>query len=154
MNKNRQNTRNLEIMSRTDMLSDVRAFVSGAAKEFGFSADDVAKIELAVDEACTNIIKHAYRFDPAGKITIRVSFVFERTPRFVVSIFDNGITFDSSKYTAPDMKEYFMQLRHGGLGILLMKKLMDKVEYRTSESDKNLIVLTKYLSANSGIRAN
>lgn len=154
MKQNRQNNRNLEIMSRTDMLSDVRAFVSGAAKEFGFNPDDVAKIELAVDEACTNIIKHAYRYDPAGRITIRVTFIFDPAPRFVVSIYDNGITFDSSKYTAPDMKEYFMQLRHGGLGILLMKKLMDKVEYKSSENDRNLIVLTKYLLAKPELQTN
>jgi serine/threonine-protein kinase RsbW len=152
--QHRQNIRNLEIMSRTDMLSDVRAFVSGAAKEFGFGADDVAKIELAVDEACTNIIKHAYRFDPAGKISIQVAFLLEKSPRFVVSIFDNGMTFDSTKYTAPDMKEYFMQLRHGGLGILLMKKLMDNVEYMNSPTDGNLIVLTKFLSPSPGVLAN
>lgn len=138
----------LEINSKTELLTDVRKFVSDAAKRFGFLEDDVSKIELAVDEACTNIIKHAYRYDPDGKIKITISRLFsdDQLKKFVIRIFDNGLSFDSSTYPLPDMKEYFKRLKPGGLGIVLMKKLMDEVEYDIKPGISNSIQLVKYLS--------
>jgi serine/threonine-protein kinase RsbW len=64
----------IQIESRTERLIAVREFVSAAARSFGFNDEDVSKIALAVDEACTNIIKHAYQFDPKKTInsTLRV----------------------------------------------------------------------------------
>jgi len=126
----------------------MRNFVSESARRFGFSESEVGKIELAIDEACTNIIKHAYKYNPDGIIEIRISRQEDNSiPKFVVEIFDSGISFDSSRYTAPDMTEYFKKLRHGGLGILLMKKLMDEVEYGHMGGERNTIRLVKYLPA-------
>ncbi len=136
----------LRIQSRTELLSDMRIFVSNAAQRFGFDEDQVGKIELAIDEACTNIIKHAYKYNPDGIIEIRIStLISDGKTKFVVDIFDSGISFDSTRYTAPDMNEYFKKLRHGGLGIVLMKKLMDEVEYGQMVGEKNSIRLVKYL---------
>ncbi len=127
----------------------MRSFVSDAAQRFGFTEGEVGQIELAVDEACTNIIKHAYKYNPDGIIEIRISSLGSQSipSKFVVEIFDSGISFDSSKYTAPDMKEYFKKLRHGGLGIVLMKKLMDEVDYGHLGGKQNTIRLVKYLPA-------
>lgn len=144
---NKHTIDSLRIQSKTELLSEMRTFVSDAARHFGFSESEVGKIELAIDEACTNIIKHAYKYNPDGIIEIRISSMKneEAVTKFVVEIFDSGISFDSSKYTAPDMKEYFKKLRHGGLGIVLMKKLMDEVEYGHMSGSKNSIRLVKYL---------
>ena len=146
---NEHTTRSLRINSRTELLGDIRSFVAEAARGFGFDESEVGKIELAIDEACTNIIKHAYRYNPEGVIEIRVSEIRDdgSAPKFIVEIVDSGITFDSSKYTTPDMKEYFRKLRHGGLGIVLMKKLMDEVEYLQAPGQRNTIRLSKYLPA-------
>lgn len=140
-------TRILQIQSKTELLSDMRTFVSEAARAFGFAEGDVGQIELAIDEACTNIIKHAYKYNPDGIIEIRLSTQHgpNRTRKFIVEILDSGVSFDSSKYTAPDMTEYFRKLRHGGLGIVLMKKLMDEVDYRPASGERNTIRLVKYL---------
>jgi serine/threonine-protein kinase RsbW len=146
---NKHTVESLRIQSRTELLTDIRTFVADAALRIGFTEDEVGKIELAIDEACTNIIKHAYKYNPDGIIEIRISTTQDSdTPvKFVVDIFDSGISFDSSKYSAPDMKEYFKKLRHGGLGIVLMKKLMDEVEYGQIVGEKNSIRLIKYLPA-------
>lgn len=146
---NKHTIQTLQIQSKTELLADMRTFVSEAAREFGFTEGDVGKIELAIDEACTNIIKHAYKYSPDGIIEIRLSFLNDgaATRKFVVEIFDSGVSFDSSKYTAPDMTEYFRKLRHGGLGIVLMKKLMDEVEFGPAVGDRNTIRLIKYLPA-------
>jgi serine/threonine-protein kinase RsbW len=61
-----------KIASRTESLSEARDFVGTAARSFGFSEEEAANIMLAVDEACTNIIKHAYQFAPDKEIEIEI----------------------------------------------------------------------------------
>ena len=83
----------------------VREFVSASARKFGFSDEEVSKIALAVDEACTNVIKHAYKFDPTKVITVTIR---PRGRTFEVSIRDTGRQFNPSDVLAPDMKEYLI----------------------------------------------
>ncbi len=135
-------TQSLHIESRTERLIAVREFVSSAARDFGFGDEDVSKIALAVDEACTNIIKHAYKFDPGKSITITVR---GRNGRFEVVIQDYGKEFDPAKIPTPDMKEYLSHFRRGGLGVYLMKSLMDRVEYEIVPGKRNEVRLTKNL---------
>ncbi len=138
----------LTIESRTERLEDVRGFISREARHFGFDDDIISQIALAVDEACTNIIKHAYRMEPNQNLTVSVSMENSGPRRkFVVTILDTGITFDPSGYSAPDMKEYFLQMKHGGLGIVLIRKLMDEVHYSSTPSKANAITMVKYLNA-------
>ncbi len=132
----------LKIESKTDQLVAVREFVSEAATASGFSDEDVGRIALAVDEACTNVIKHAYQFDPRRTITVAVQ-VSDRD--FEVSIVDNGRQFDPEKVRTPDMKEYLSKYRRGGLGVYLMKSLMDKVEYNIEPGKRNQVRLIKHL---------
>jgi serine/threonine-protein kinase RsbW len=136
-------TTRLKIESRTERLIAVREFVSAAAREFGFGDEEISKIALAVDEACTNIIKHAYKFDPSGDITITVK---RGNGAFEVAIVDTGSQFDPNQLQTPDMKEYLAHYRKGGLGVYLMKSLMDRVEYRIEPGKKNEVRLVKYLS--------
>jgi anti-sigma regulatory factor (Ser/Thr protein kinase) len=69
-------TASIQVESRTERLIAVRDFVSEAARAFGFGDEDISKIALAVDEACTNVIKHAYRFDPTKVIRVRISLMW------------------------------------------------------------------------------
>ena len=135
-------TKTLKIDSRTDRLILVREFVSDAAREFGFGEDDVSKISLAVDEACTNVIKHAYDFDRSKTLTVTV---VPRKGYLEILITDTGKRFDPGKISTPDMKEYLAHYRKGGLGVYLMKKLMDEVEYQLLPGEKNEVRLVKYL---------
>lgn len=133
----------MNIPSKTENLSAVRDFVSDAARRFGFADDDVSNIALAVDEACTNIIKHAYNFDVNKEISVVVRM---QSPEFEILIADKGKHFEPEKVTMPDMNEYMTKYKRGGLGMLLMRKLMDKVEYRIQPS-RNVVRMVKYLSA-------
>lgn len=135
-------SRILHIESRTERLIAVRDFVSEEARAFGFTDEDVSKIALAVDEACTNIIKHAYRFDPNRNISVRVK---GKNGTFEITIRDTGSGFNPSLLHAPDMKDYFSHYRKGGLGVYLMKSLMDKVEFEIHPGKRNEVRLTKYL---------
>ncbi len=132
----------LKIDSKTDQLVAVRDFVSQAAVAAGFSEEDVSKIALAVDEACTNVIKHAYKYNPEKHISVTVA---DNKGEFEVSIVDNGKQFDPQKLKAPDMKEYLSSYRRGGLGVYLMKSLMDRVEYDIEPGKSNKVRLIKHL---------
>jgi serine/threonine-protein kinase RsbW len=142
-------TETIHIESRTDRLIAVREFVSASARKFGFSDEEVSKIALAVDEACTNVIKHAYKFDPTKDITVTVK---PGRRAFEVSIVDTGRVFNPLDVQSPDMKEYLTHYRRGGLGIYLMKSLMDKVEYNIQPGKKNEVRLIKYLPRKTSIQ--
>ena len=143
MTKKPVKTDSLNIESRTERLIAVRDFVSAAAREFGFGDEEISKIALAVDEACTNVIKHAYKFDPGKQLTVTVK---RGDGAFEVSIRDTGKQFNPAGLEPPDMKEYLTHFRRGGLGVYLMKTLMDKIEYNFEPGQPNEVSLTKYLT--------
>jgi serine/threonine-protein kinase RsbW len=132
------------IESRTDNLLEVREFVLRAAREFGFSEEEASKIVLAVDEACTNVIKHAYQFAPDREIEVVIQPVKDRMQ---ITVIDDGKSFNPSIAKLPDLKQHLSHYRRGGLGIYLMRTLMDKVEYKYAPGKKNEVRLTKYLTA-------
>jgi serine/threonine-protein kinase RsbW len=136
------------VLSRTDHLLEVRDFVSDAARQFGFGEEDVANIVLAVDEACTNIIKHAYQYAPDKEIFIAIH---RKNGTFEVKIKDNGKNFDPDALKAPDLKRNLSHHRRGGLGVYLMKKLMDRVEYNFEAGQSNEVSLVKYLSKKQSV---
>ena len=133
----------MTIESRTEQLNAVRQFVSEAAREFGFSVEEVSKIALAVDEACTNVIKHAYKYDSSKHLTITIK---PEKEKFEVLVTDTGLQFDPAGLQTPDMREYLAHFKKGGLGVYLMKNLMDEVEYQIDPGRKNEVRLIKYLN--------
>ncbi|PKL82806.1 MAG: ATP-binding protein [Ignavibacteriae bacterium HGW-Ignavibacteriae-3] len=133
----------LLVKSTTDNLALIREFTRSSAAECGFTEETIGKIILAVDEACTNIIKHAYKYSPEGNIFLTIKF---EEGKFFISITDEGVHFDPSSIPEPDLVKYYKQKRAGGLGMFLIKKLMDEVNYSTLSGNKNQVVLVKYLS--------
>lgn len=141
--KNKSTIKNLTVKSKTENLSRIRDYISEAANKLYLSSDLTENIMLAVDEACTNIIKHAYKSFPDGEITLKIEF----SPKeFKVIIRDNGTPFNSDSIPDPDLKEYYRQHRVGGLGMYLMKSLMDEVKYELVSGKYNQVSLTKYLN--------
>lgn len=144
MNKKNKHTYELRVQSSTDNLQSIRDFIHDKAAEQGIGRDVVEKIVLAVDEASTNIIKHAYHSSPDGDIIISLSFTDSEC---VITLKDFGNGFNMGKIKAPDMKKYLKEKRVGGLGIHLMKILMDHVEYTSVQGKYNKLILKKKLSA-------
>ncbi|MEE9225636.1 MAG: ATP-binding protein [Bacteroidota bacterium] len=142
MQNHSSNKLELKIESRTDRLIFVRNFVSGAARKFGFSDEEVSNIALAVDEACTNVIKHAYRFATDQEINITILM---RDGKFEVVITDKGRHFNPERVKIANMKEYLKQYNRRGFGMYLMKSLVDKVEYTIKPGRKNVVRLIKFL---------
>ena len=103
------NNSRLTIQSQTENLRLVREFISKNARDFGFDEESVDKISLAVDEACTNIIKHSYEYASNKDIEI---VVMTRPGQFEIIISDRGKSFDPSMVKIPDMKEYIRKLKN------------------------------------------
>lgn len=135
-----ENIAKISIKSSTKNLFEVRNFIEDNAKKYLNDANVINQIILSVDEACTNIIKHTYKFDESHVIEIQN---YANNKQFIIKIFYNGDEFDPNKRTAPDMKEYFAKYKVGGLGIPLMKKFMDKIDYMHYVNNFNELTLVK-----------
>ncbi len=134
----------LHIKSQTEKLHLVRDFISTAARNFGFDDESASKIMLAVDEACTNVIKHAYEFVPTRDIDIEI---VSNGRKFEIIIMHNGKSFDPGAVKSPNMKEYLRRYQRGGLGMHLMRSMLDEVEYKTLPDRRSAVHLIKYLPA-------
>ena len=130
------------IKSSTDHLSEVRKFIKSTAKEYGMDKNNASKVVLAVDEACTNIIKHAYNYSPSGTITIKTKLY---KTKMSVTISDKGTHFNPNSVPEPDIAGSQKQKKRGGLGIFIMKKLMDDVQFKLT-GNGNEVILVKYLT--------
>jgi len=135
--------REISVRSNTENLLKIRNFVRDGALALGFTEEVVGNITLAVDEASTNIIKHAYKYSPEGEIIIQTDFADKK---YIIKIIDAGNHFDPTSVPVPDLKEYHKQKKVGGLGMFLMKKLMDEVVYDNPDERMNQVTLVKYLT--------
>lgn len=139
--KSEEHEISLRIPSDTLYLDLIRMFVATVAESVGFKEKDVDNISIAVDEACTNVIKHAYQKDFQEKLDVVLKIDYQK---LTIIIVDYGQPFDPEKIPIPDLKEYIAELRVGGLGIYLMKTLMDEVDYEIEPGVKNRVKMVKY----------
>jgi sigma-B regulation protein RsbU (phosphoserine phosphatase) len=110
------------IRSRSDQLGKMRAAVRECVEASGCSETQTADIVLAIDEACQNIIRHAYKEDPNGVIELQV----RREDRdLVFSLLDSAPEIDPSQVKPRDLDD----IRPGGLGTHFIQKVMDRAEF-------------------------
>jgi serine/threonine-protein kinase RsbW len=142
----------LTVPGRYDAVRGICEFVSAGATAAGMNTKAVFQVELACDEAATNIIEHAYGAEDVGTITVQ----YARTGRdFTVTLQDNGRSFDPSAVPPPPTvateitdvtpDELGSQLQVGGLGLHLIRKLMDEVYFSFDPQSGNTLTLVKRL---------
>lgn len=122
-------------------LALIGQFIIEQSEKAGFSASDVYAIQTAVDEACSNIIDHAYCGEDCGDIQIVYS---EYPDRIQIVITDQGEPFSPEDVPEPDITSPLEIRKERGLGIFFMRKLMDKVQFEFSTSSGNTLTLVKY----------
>ncbi|MDZ7359599.1 MAG: SpoIIE family protein phosphatase [candidate division KSB1 bacterium] len=130
----------LKVPAHIDYLADLRDFVTRIGKKHGFSDRVINAFKLAIDEAGTNVMRHAYR-DVGGEgfITIRA---IVKTNSLTICLIDQGKYFDPKHVKDPDLQRYVDIGKKGGLGIFIMRRLMDEIDYRKTE-EGNELRLTK-----------
>ena len=128
----------LKVDARLENLSVISEFISKAMNQFGVGTE-VLRVQTAVDEACTNIIKHAYSAR-GGIISITCEM---KDDDFIVTIRDKGKPFDPSSVPPPDLEAELDKRKIGGLGIHMMKRLMDEVSYSFDKDKGNMLVMKR-----------
>lgn len=137
-----ERTFTLKVPSSTENLALIREFVGSIAQQSGLSTMDAGKLELAIDEACANVIEHAYGHDISKEVIIRAKFDQE-TLR--IDVEDTGNGFDPNAIKQEELEELVHKRRTGGLGMRLMKTLMDEVHYEIEPGVKNELHMVKHL---------
>jgi len=132
----------LEIPGEERYLGQVRDFIDSVCAELDIAPKTVNSMKLAIDEACSNIIRHAYR---QKKGSIQINITAQGQNNISVSLVDQGESFDLNKVHVPDLRRYVATGRKGGLGLFLMNRLMDEVTYNVTQSGNVLTMKKNFL---------
>jgi anti-sigma regulatory factor (Ser/Thr protein kinase) len=130
----------IQLAARLENLAPMLAFIEQRAKELGFDVTKLDRMHLAFEEALVNVINYAY---PNKYGNIEITYEVKEDRRFVVEIIDWGIPFDPLSLPKPDVEAPIEKRKVGGLGVYLIRTIMDEVSYRR-EQDRNILTLTKY----------
>ena len=137
----KRNQFELTIDSRLENLSVIAEFLATSMTQLDIRKG-IHEVQLAVDEACTNIIHHAYSGE-RGTITISCEI---QDNDLVITIKDSGSPFDPSAVPPPDLRTNLEERRVGGLGIHLMRNIMDEVSYDFDSEKGNTLIMRKTLT--------
>jgi len=127
---------NLKLPAKLQYLEQLIDFVTNCAREQGVTQNKIGEIQVAVEEALVNVINYAYK-DGEGDVEVTCMLDDER---FIIEIIDYGFPFDLLSLQDPDISLDVSERDIGGLGIYLIKRLMDHVEHKR-ENDKNTLTL-------------
>lgn len=129
----------LTIPSQTSFLGLVRDLTKRLSLAAGFDEGVAGRLALAVDEAATNVIEHAYHGAEDRRLELRFD---DRSDELRIEIVDTGAGVDVRQLPQVDLGRYASERRHGGLGVHLMEKIMDSVTFRRS-ARRNVCRLVK-----------
>ena len=121
-------------------MAQIRGFIDYIGRRYSYSSKDIHSTKLAVEEACTNIMRHGYKDIPHGEITIKIHI---RRLSMTVILIDQGQAFDPRTVNKPDLLKYVEMGKMGGLGIMMIRKLMDELHYDVTNQG-NEFRLIKY----------
>ena len=140
----------LGVPGKTHYLELIRRVVSGTAHHMGFDEDEAAKIEMAVDEACANVIEHGYgAIDDEPRVSPYPTdidlYVIMQADRITITIADHARPFNPTELPLTDPEDYLAEGRGRGLGVYIMSKFMDEVKHNPLPGGGNELRLVKYL---------
>lgn len=130
----------IQFTAKFEFLDEIREFVGDIARAGGFGAKDVYNIQLAADEAASNVIEHAYEGVSDGLLELSCGVSGNV---ITIILVDYGASFDPSAIPMPDLQADLSERKIGGLGIFLMRKLMDEVHYESKPNKGNILTMIK-----------
>lgn len=139
-------TDQLIVEAETRNLAVVREFLHAAIKRSMLPVSDSNKVVLAVDEAVANTIQHGYEGMDKGSVEVLID---ADAVSFRVRIRDNGVSYDTatgaSEKAEIDLQAHIASGNKRGLGLFIMRKVMDEVHYTSREGEVNELTLVKYM---------
>ena len=125
--------------ARFEFLDEIRDMVAEVARAGGFSEKAIYSLQLAADEAASNIIEHAYEGESDASLFVTCDI---KNDEIIITMRDTGKPFNPKTVKEPNLKADLSERQIGGLGVYLMRKLMDNVKYESSGAG-NLLTMTK-----------
>ncbi|MCL5271481.1 MAG: ATP-binding protein [bacterium] len=139
------------------LLNILRRFITNVAEEMGFAEEDISKIEIAVDEACSNVVQHAYAKNPLPSQRTGIDLKLLLEPMaLTIHIQDHGQGPGSGGLRGePSLQAYQApgKDRYRGLGILIMKEFMDEVHFQSDPDNGTRVMLRKFLKSSRDKRS-
>lgn len=139
----------LTISATLDALAQISEFITDATTRAGLDDHAAWQVQLAVDEAATNIIQHGYDQAAPGEIELAWQIADNQ---LTVTLRDQGRRFDPEQVPDPDITSPLEERQAGGLGIFLMGRLMDTVQFDFDDQHGNLLTMTKQIAPAAGAR--
>ncbi len=130
----------LQVPCSTRNLAMIRDFVTRVSEQTGLDDKQRNGLELAVDEACANVIEHAYGHDVQKEVTVRATFDNDEVH---IAVIDTSAGFDPTGIAPEDVDELIRQRRTGGLGMRLIRTLVDEVRYEIEPGKCNELHMIK-----------
>ena len=121
-------------------LKGVRDFIRGSLKGHDVSDIEISEIVLALDEMCSNLMIHAHHCNPDDLFELHIQV--DKGQPVIFEIIDDGTVFDINQFNEPALNNIIHEKRKGGLGIRLVKSIMDKIEYQ-NRGGRNVCRLQK-----------
>jgi serine/threonine-protein kinase RsbW len=131
----------LEVEAKLNNLPVISDFIAETMERLEVDSSTSYKVQLAVDEACTNIIQHGYS---GQKGSIKILCKLEDS-EFTVTIRDRGKPFDPRSVPPPDLEADLDKRKVGGLGVYFMRKMMDEMSYSFDAVNGNRLTMRKRL---------
>jgi len=128
----------LTLDATLEALSSISDFVVERARAAGLDEHAVWEVQLAVDEAATNVIQHSYA-EHVGTLTVQAETV---DGELRITLRDRGVPFNPLEVPEPDLESPLEERKTGGLGLYLMRKLMDSVDWHFGDGE-NVLTMTK-----------
>ena len=133
-------TYKLTVVADVTNLRVIADFMIKVAVAAGFDDSATYEVQMAVDEACANIIEHAYQEDDDGSIRLVCEI---RADGLAITIFDDGEPFDPDTIPRFDPTLPLEERGHRGMGMFFINNLMDTVDYRFNTPEGNRLTLFK-----------
>ena len=130
----------LTVSGHFENLAKIGDFIGQAAVQAGLGERATYAIQLAVDEACTNIIEHAYGGEGRGQIQLTCRPLEEGLQ---VIIYDQGTPFDPAQVPELDTQAPLSERSSRGMGLFLIRKLADRLEFKFGTPKGNQLILFK-----------
>ncbi len=121
-------------------LATIREFIYEYVMKKENSQFFAVQLALSVDEICSNLIKYSYNSNPRNLIRIKIQYL---ESKIIIEITDNGTAFNLKEYNSPSFEDYYSNFMKRGLGITIVKSIIDDISYLSTESF-NRLTLVKY----------
>ena len=132
----------LKVSCKKEKLKDVRLFVETLLQSHQIPEVEAGEMVLAVDEICANLMIHSHNCDPKKHIGVKVNV--SKGKEVIFEITDYGVGFNFCRYKEPSLEDIIKEKKKGGVGLILVKRIMDRMEF-VRKANRNIYRMVKKL---------